>query len=649
MDIIISDNWLREYLDTPAKPSQIAEYVSLCGPSVEKIEKLNGDTLYHVEITTNRIDSVSVYGFAREVTAILPRFNISAKLKPLVPNKIIKHVDNLPFKVVSDHKLVRRTIGVVLTDIKNWKSPDWMQKRLNSCGVRSLNSVVDITNYIMLEVGHPSHAFDYDKIKNKKFIIRESKSGESVTSFDGKTYKLNGGDIVFDDGEGVIIDLPGIIGTKNSVVDTNTKRVFFFIDNNDPIRIRNTSMGLAIRTMAAAINEKGVDPELGITAIYRGIELFQKICGAITASKVYDDYPNPYKKKSIKIDKNFINQSLGIDLNKNDIQIYLTSLEFKPKWSKNTLFVSVPSFRANDIDIPEDLIEEIARIYGYHNLPSNLMNGDLPDPLFMTPFRVESLIKNTLKSLGGTEVYTLSLVPYDFIKNNTLRISNPLGKETEYLRTSLRPSLIQAVDENIGVKEPLHLFEMANVYIPKKGNLPNEVMYLAGIFSCYDYREAKGIIESLLTELNINYDFIPKDSEGFQASKCLIIKSGIITLGKFGVLEKIDLIYYEFDTQYLINSYKAYPSYKPLPKYPPQIEDITLILPERTKVGDLIQSIESVDTDICKVELHDIFKNAYTFRINYQNPKKTLTNEEVEIIRNKILQLVKQKYGALLK
>lgn len=647
MDIIISDKWLRDYLITPAKPDQIAEYVSLCGPSVEKVEKIDGDYLYHTEITTNRIDTVSVYGFAREVAAILPNFKIPAKLKPITSHKNFKTIDDLSFNIVSNNKLIRRTIGVVLTNIKNWQTPSWMKNRLEVCGLRSLNAVVDITNYVMIELGHPSHAFDYDKIKNKKFIIRESEKGEIITSFDGKTYILAGGDIVFDDGEGEIIDLPGIIGTKNSVVDNNTKRVFFFIDNNDPKHIRNTSMNLAIRTVAATINEKGVDPELGEIAIFRGIELFRQICSADVASKIFDNYPEPYKEKTIQIKKDFIDKNLGIKISKEEIEKYLSRLQFKTGWSKDTLSVIIPSFRSDDINIPEDLIEEIARMYGYHNIPSVLMSGELPDPLYKTDFPAESAIKQTLIALGGSEIYTLSLVPAEFAKQNAYKLTNPLGKDSEYLRTSLCPSLVQAAELNKKADDPLHLFEMANIYLPIKSSLPDEKIYLGGIFINYGYREAKGVIETFLSALNIKINFILEDSQGFQASRHTVIKSGDVILGEFGITENYEFIYYEFDVQKLIEYRKPFPSFKPLPKYPPQIEDTTFLLPDKTKVGDLIHSIKSIDNSISDVQLCDIYKNAYTFRIYYQNPLKTLTNEDVNIIRNKIYKILEVKYGVL--
>ncbi len=632
MDILISDNWLRDYIETKATPKQIAESVSLCGPSVEKYEKIDGDTIYHVEITTNRVDCASVYGFAREICAILPRFDIPVKLKPLSVKPKFKTTEYLPFNIECDEKLVRRAMGIVLTQIENWDSPAWMKKRLTACGVRSLNAVVDITNYIMLEIGHPSHAFDYDKIKNKKFVIRESKKGESVTSFDGKTYKLNGGDIIFDDGDGEIIDLPGIIGTKNSVVDNNTTRVLFFIDNNNPIKIRNTSMGLAIRTLAAGINEKDPDPNLGETALNRGIQLFQNICKAKISSRVFDFYPKPPNTKTIQTSKEFIDNKLGTVILKDDIGRILKSLEFIPVWNRNMLSVSIPSFRVSDMDIPEDLVEEIARIYGYRNLPSILMDGIPPISYSDTQIGMEWKIKNTLKALGGFEVYTLSLVPENYVGGNkSLQLKNPLGNDQKYLRTSLSPSLVEAIISNTANYDKLFIYEIANVYLPKEYSLPDEKMVLGIVFDGYKYNEVKGIIETVIQDvahINITID------EGV-VENTLLVKSGNDVLGS--LVERDDGLYtLEILVKKLTTIYEQFPSFKAIPKYPPQIEDVTIVLPKDVKIGNVINSIYQSSKLINQVELKDIFNNSYTFRIYYQDPDKTLSNDEINKVRKEV-------------
>lgn len=650
MNIQILDSWLREYLDTLATPRQIAKILSLCGPSVEKVEKHGNDWLYNIEVTTNRVDAMSVYGIARETAAILPQFGIKASLKrvrynkPTVPKKL------LPLFVKSDKNLVYRTIGVVVEDIKNWQSPSWMATRLNASGIRPLNSIVDITNYVMTEFGHPMHAFDYDKIPDSTIIIRESKKGEKIVSLEDRQYSLPGGDIVFQSAKGEIIDLPGIIGTKNSIVSNETKRVLFFVDNNDPNRIRKSSMSLAIRTVAATLNEKGVDPELGMVVILRAIDLSKKIAKARLASKIYDNYVSFVKPKTIETTSFFIEKRLGVEIEKTEIASILNSLEFGASWSGDKLDVIVPSHRVKDVEIQEDIVEEIARIYGYHNLPSNLMEGKIPDPYPDPPFEFEMKIKQALKGLGGIEIYTLSLVSRTDTVISSLRLTNPLGGDSEYLRTSLMPSLLKVVDQNSGeTAKPYHLFEMANVYLPRKDSLPEERMTLAGIFVGSTYREAKGIVEALLEELNVKWNLEIQDAKDFLPARRVVFLDAKTEIGELEIVEKNNLIYYQFEVEKLRKTALKIKKYTPIPKYPPQIEDLTLTVPEKTKIGDLLSFIKSQDPQIVKVELEDVYNNSHTFRIWYQNPGKTLTNEEVESVRDKLLKEVKSKFGAYLK
>ena len=660
MNIQILDSWLREYLETKATAREIAKYVSLCGPTFDRTQPVNigkkKDWLYDIEVTSNRVDAMSVYGLAREATAILPQFGIKAKPKEIKLGKPPKPKKSLPFKVVSEKSLVYRTIGVVIDNITNWQSPDWISQRLEAAGIRSLNSVVDITNYVMTELGQPMHVFDYDKIKNATIIIRASKKGEKIVSLENKTYKLLGGDIIFQSTDKKIIDLPGIIGTKNSVVSKNTKRFLFFVDSNDPVRIRKTSMALGIRTVAATLNEKSVDPELGITAILRAIKLVEEVCKGRMVSKIYDNYPTPLKTKEVKTDYKFITDRLGINITKLKINQILKALEFEPKWSANNLTVKVPSFRYKDIAIPEDIVEEIARIYGYHKIPSNMLKGKIPNSLYDSPFTFEKRVKNLLSGWGAVEVYTYSLVAKEWVSQKALKLKNPLGAESEYLRTSLLPSLKDAAQQNKGQKEPFHLFEIANVYLPRPKALPKEKMILAGIFSDYTYREAKGVFEALLEKLNISYQVEIQDENNFLPSQRLIVESDKQKLGEFGVLTN-GLIYYEFDVEALRAKSKKTTMFKPLPKYPAQIEDVTLILPQKTKVGEVISFIQKTEKLITKVELTDIYgeatssayKDAYTLRFWYQTPNKTLTNEEVEKTRKIILGKLNQKFGAVVK
>ncbi len=644
MDILIPDEWLREYLITNAKPSQIMRYLSLCGPTVDRLQGKRKDTSYQIEVTTNRVDSASVLGIAREAAAILPRFGFTGRLKKIPQAKLSKF-KKLDFHIKNNSSLCKRILAIKLSNVVIKDSPDWMKKRLEATGQRPLNNIIDITNYVMWEVGHPVHVFDYDKLTEKTIVVREADCGESLINLDGKKHILFGGEVVFDDGTGEIIDLPGIMGTKNSVVGPTTKNILLWIESVDAVKIRQASMAHMIRTQAAILNEKSVDPELGLTAILRAVDLYKKLANAQQSSDLFDLNETPFKTKVIKLNKGFIDKLIGVSLPKKDIKEYLTPLGFDVSWHASELQVRIPSYRAYDINIPEDVVEEIARIYGYHNLPSELMSGKIPGGLANPTFSFELKLKNLLSGWGGVEVYNYSLVPADWVEKNALKVANPLGTDSEYLRTNLRSSLMASAKANSGERDPFHIFEIANVYIPKKGNLPDEKMYLAGIFSNYDYRAAKGIIEALLTKLNINYHFAAEDSVYFEASKRVNILADSSKIGEFGVLDEGNYIYYEFEIEKLKSVSKPISRYIPLPKYPPQIEDLTLILPEKTRVGEVISSIKSQDKLIYSVELTEIFKDSYTFRIQYLDARKTLTDKEVEEIRNKILTDLKKKFG----
>ena len=630
MDILIPDSWLREYLKTSAKPDKIAECLSLCGPSVEKVEKFLNDYIYHIEVTTNRSDSASVYGVAREAAAILPRFKIPATLKELKPLSLQRRPLSrlgVPLKIKCEIQEVRRVMAVVIDGVSAAQSPDWLKRRLEMSGLRPLNLLIDITNYVMLETGHPTHVFDYDRIKSHELLFRKSNKGEKVTSLEKKTYSLPGEDIVIDNGKGEIIDLPGIIGTANSVVTNDTKRIIFFIDNNDPTYMRRTSMSLAIRTMAVTINEKDVDPELASVAFTRGIELYKELAKGKIVSKVIDIYPHPYKEKSVKTNLEFIRQKLGINIEKEEVTRILESLGFKTKWLSDSLEVFVPSYRSHDVEIPEDIVEEVARIYGYHNLPSQIMAGVIPDPLSDAPFDFEMKVKRILQNLGATEVYTLSLVSKENSgSESSLKLKNPLGRDAEYLRVSLLPSLVQAAKRNKNTDNAFHLFEMANVYLLRKSDLPEEKMMLAGIFSNYEYRAAKGVIESLLEQLNAPLKLLDDNLKTLESN----------------------LIYYEIDVEKL-RATVAPRSFKPLPKYPPQIEDLSIVVSDSVRVGDVIQSIKKLDNRIINVELTNLYEDTKTFRITYQDPDKTLTDAEVAKIRGKITKTLANKFGARIK
>ncbi len=650
MDLLIPNSWLKKYLDTKATPVEIAKYLTLCGPSIERTNKYtDGDSIYSIEVTTNRVDTASVIGIAREASVILPRFGIPAKLKNVDSKltkkyKFVKKVKYL--EAIVDTKLCPRFTAVLITDVIVKESPLEIKTLLEKVGVRPINNIVDVSNYIMHELGQPVHTFDYDKIENGKMILRESKKGESLITLDDKEFKLDGGDIVIEGANGNLIDLCGIMGGKNSAINASTKNVLLFVQNYDQHKIRKTSLNVEQRTEAAVLFEKGIDSEGVKPAILSAIELIEKLSGGVSENEILDIYPKPYKTKIVTTNKDEIDKIIGINIPQKDMFKYMNDLGFEPKLQGKTFQFKVPSWRANDISIKEDITEEIARIYGYHNLPCILMGGSLPAPRSNPEFEIEKKIKTVLQALGATEIYNLSLVNRDMAGDHSLRLKNPLGTDTEYLRTSLRPSLIEDIKNNPHERRYVHMFELSNVYVPRKNQLPEEKLTLAGVVKSGEYRDNKGIVETILNNLNITYTTKIIDGEGYLPNQRLEVYSEKEKIGVYGNLEN-GLFYYEFDIQNLIASKKLIKKYQNVAKYPPQVEDITLQLPEKTYIGEVIEAIKSLNQLISKVELTDIYKNNFTFNIEFQSEDHTLTDHEVEEIRTKILSSVNSKFGAI--
>jgi len=650
MDIKILDSWLREHVDTTAKPADIARCVSLSGPTFDRTHKVKvmgkTDYLYDIEVTTNRVDAASVRGIAREVSVILPEFGFKAKLKPLKVLSPKSPVKPVPLTIKTTQTLTNRVMGIVLEVDVITDSPKWIKERLIQTGIRSLNAAVDITNYVMTEIGHPTHVFDYDLVA-PKMIIRESQKGETIVSLDNKKYTLPGGDIVIDNGNGQIIDLPGIIGTKNSVVNKDTKRILFFLETNDPIRIRRTSMTLGIRTVAATLNEKGVDPERAETALLRGIELFKDILKARPISAIHDTYYKKTIKNPVAITHAFIEKRLGVEIPQSRVEKILTNLGFSVSYnkSKDTYTATPPSWRAKDIAIKEDILEEVARIYGYHNLPSILMAGIIPDPQSDSPFGFELNLKRTLKETGGNEVYTYSLISEKQASKDALTLKNPLGSDYSRLRTSLKEPLVAAAKDNSRNTEIFHLFEIAKVYIPVKHKLPDEIVMAAGIIVNSDYRHAKGIVEHLLQSQNIKATEVQKSLPHFDTQESLVFNIKKTSLGSFGRLKNSKNYYYEFEVQKLQSFASQVKRYSPISKFPPQIEDITFVVSNTTKIGELMDTISTTSPFVSHIELADTYNDNYTFRVWYQDESKTLTDEEVSRIHALITTIVKDKHG----
>ncbi len=602
-----------EYLDTKATPEEIQKYLSLCGPSIESITKTGDDYIYDIEITSNRIDTASVIGIAREAYVILNRFGVKAKLKNILIPKPSKTSDLLPLTITDGNKLCYRIASVAMDNIVVKSSPQYIKDRLEAVGIRSLNNIIDITNYVMIEYGHPTHVMDYDRIKTGKLIIRNAKNGESSVTLDGKKHQLTDQDVIADDGTGRIVDLLGIMGCENSVVTTNTKRVVLFIESNNPHIIRHTSMKLGIRTVAASYDEKQVDSELTRVALNRLIQLFEELAEAKIASKLIDIYHKPKKPTSVSLKESDIERLIGVKIPKKESIEILSNLEFKLISDKNDILTFiVPSYRSHDINIKEDLIEEIARIYGYQNIPSVLQ----PIVYIDQPKKMEDIfvfqnkIKLLLKHLGLNEVINYSmiseqqLINFGLYPKIHLRLSNSLSKDIEFLRTCLTISLFKNIKDNTGKRETMKFFEIGKVYLPVKDDLPNEV-YKIGIATNTNYFDLKGIVEAIYKELNI--------------------RAQDLTFPE--IIEKDGVFMAEINFKKLVESYRPIPKFQPINPYSVIKLDKTFEIQPHTTY-EVVRQKAFLSKLLKKIEVVTLYQNKLTLRFYYSSTKNNITEEQ---------------------
>jgi len=672
MNIKIPVSWLREYLKTDAAAKTIARELSLAGPSVERTEKRGDDYILDIEVTTNRPDVFSIYGIAREANAILSYQGYKSKLIP--PQGMDLHLDpdtkeKLKLDVkVTNSILCPRFTAIILSNVKIGPSPAYIKNRLQAVGVRAINNIVDITNYIMMETGNPMHAFDFDKITGAKMTLRASRPGEKLTTLDGKNYKLPESSIVIEDKKR-LIDLCGIMGGENSQITRRTKRLILFVQSYDPQTIRKTTQDLAIRTEAAARFEKGIDLENILPVLSRAVYLAKKNAGAQIASELIDIYPKKQTSKAVSLNFAKLEKYLGIKIEPARAAQILKLLGFKVQIDVTRLTAQAPSWRAQDVQDDVDLIEEIARIYGYHNLPSTLPEGQVPQRRDGILKSVVAL-KNSLRLLGLTEIMSYSIISKNTLKisqvnpKNAVELQNPLTEEWQFMRPSLIPSLVDVVSKNQNVKLDVRIFEIAKTYIKEKTGLPKQDLWLTVLETGQNFYKIKGLAENILQILGKTPTFQKNQSARlFQDQESATIKVEGQEVGRVGLLSQSFIAAFAIDSSLLaldlnlsiIYSLKSKtPSFHPIPKYPPQIEDISAIFAAQTPVAMIIEEIKKVSALVKNIEVTDIFeseeigkdKKSVTLRIIYQKPTGTPKAEEVREVREKVMKALQKEFLA---
>jgi len=640
------------------------------GKPLEKVLDLN-DYLLEIEVTSNRPDAMSVVGLAREAAAAL---NIKDNIK--VPEVKLEKTEEIPLSVeIKESKLCPRYNAVVMTGVKVGPSPLWMQLRLMQSGMRPINNLVDITNYILLEYGRPMHVFDYEKLNDQKIIVRKAKVGEKILALDGNNYDLKPEHLVIADGKNPVA-IGGVMGGELSAATQETKTIVFEAAAFDPVLIRKTARDLNLHSDSSDLFEKNLHPESTFIGILRAIELTQEIAGGTVASPIIDVYAKKYKPNKIKFDPACIKRYLGVEIEIKEIKRILESLGFEVSGS-NILNVITPWWRAYDVEFEHDLVEEVARIYGYHNLPTELPVGQIPIDPKNQKFFWEGKTKDLLAGIGFSEVYNYSMVSKEmlnkvgFSEKQALQISNELNEEMEYMRTTLLPQVLQNVSDNLNNFTNQKIFELSNIYIPAKPkNLPDELPRLVGAVVGDDsFLISKGVVEFLLEKMGIkNYELKLTDCDCPIWEKDLALDVILENkfLGQFGIinqkiLNKFDIkkpvAVFDFDFTALVEVATTVKTFVDLPEFPNSTRDLSLLIDKKISWQEIKETVSKANKLITEVKYLSTFvdkslgenKKSLALRIIFSSPERTLKSEEVDQIINKLVKELENKFQAKLR
>lgn len=632
------------------------------------------DALIEFEITSNRPDCRSIIGIAREAAVTLGK-----ELK--YPQITVNGSDEeMKFEIDVQTELCKRYCGKVIKDVKVGPSPYWMQRRLIEAGMRPINNIVDITNYVMLELGQPLHAFDLEDIKYNKMIVKLAQEGEKFTTLDGVERTLTS-DMLVIGNQDKTLDLAGIMGGENSEVKDNTTSIFLEGANFAKENIRATSKKLGLRTEASSRFEKGIDVNLTEAAVNRACQLIEELgCGTVL-NGMLDYYPKKEEAQKITANPERINKLLGVNVPMDQFINILERLEFKCNLiSSDKLELEVPSFRL-DICEDADILEEVARIYGYENIPSATLEGNATAGVKTNKQKFMDNVKSNSIAVGLNEILTYSFVSprgvdklnlaEDDERREFVKIINPLGEETSVMRTTLIPNMLDVISTNLSHKvEEVYAFECGNTFRPQEG-LPVETKKLSiGMYGKeVDFFSIKGAVETILTNVGFDgYEVEPETKNlTFHPGRCAKLVYNNICIGTFGelhpdVLENYDLnqrVYVaEIDIDLVFENLNNSKVYNPLPKYPATTRDIALLVKDEVFVKQIEDIIKANGSDILEsYQLFDVYKGAQieeghksiAYSITYRSKDKTLTDEDVAKVHDKIVSELSEKLNANLR
>ncbi len=625
------------------------------------------------EITSNRPDCMSIIGLARETAATFKR-PINIPVPSAEGNS--ENVLDMASVEIQNPDLCSRFVARAVKNVRIAPSPEWMQRRLKACGIRAINNVVDITNYIMLEYGQPMHAYDLDNVEGKKIIVRNAIKDEQLETLDDQPRTLSDEMIVISD-EKRAIGVAGVMGGANSEVTDNTTTVLFESACFNAAAVRRGAKALGMRTDASALFEKGLDSENCLNAINRACQLMQELGAGEVVGGVIDVYPVPKVQTVLPFEPDKMNRFLGIDVSENEMIEILASLEFKVQDGK----VYVPTFRG-DIEGMADVAEEVARIYGYDRIPTAMMKGEVVAGGKSPVQKLEDKIRTELCESGLYEIVTYSFIDPkenalvnisdDDARSNFVRITNPLGEENSVMRTDLTSSMMKILKVNYNRRnQSAALFEIGRIFNPVENEaLPLETQNIAiGMYGGYDFYDLKGIIEQLLESVGIcDFEFEAcKDNPTYHQGRCATVYAGGEKLGILGQINpsvcesfKIDTEVYASILDFEVIAAKATDDrqYKALPKFPAVTRDIAVTVDKEVPVGEIVKIIRLQKSGIIEdYKLFDVYegvqvgegKKSVAYSITFRSPDKTLTDDDVNPVYDKILKELENKLGAQLR
>jgi len=641
------------------------------------------DTVIDIENKSinHRPDLWGQYGLARELAAI---YNIKLK-EYKVPELEIKKEEKLKISV-KDKDNCYRYLGLVIKNIKVEESPWWLKKRLFSVGIRPINNIVDITNYIMYELGQPMHAFDSKIIVDNHIIVKKANEGDEFITLDGEKRKLLKDSLMISDGNKYLA-IAGIMGGQNSEINKNTTEIILESANFKASNIRNTSTKLGLRSDSSSRFEKAIDPELAELAIKKVAELILSLNNeAYIASELVDINNNPYKNIELKVSEELINKKFGVVISTKEIKNILESLQFKVKYKSGIFNIKVPSFRATkDISIEEDIIEEVARIYGYDNIDSKLPKVELQKPDLDISLIREKNTKYYL-ALGHkyNEIYTHPFTNIEWAKklnldlvNKHIRVTNPMSPEQSFLNISLLPNLFSKVEENLRYYKEFKIFELQRVFDKNKDGkckvggdskklLPRQDKHLVGAEVSENsdqeaFSSIKGTIDALSRYWNIEWNIEEGDKE--YTELVYDIKYQDIVVGSFGLLskeltpEKKNITFFDFDFDILIKYINENIDYNIISKYPSIERDLAIIIDKELKWEEIEKEVYKVSSLVIDVKPFDVYsgkgvedgKKSLAFHIEFRSKERTLLTEEVDKLIKSILKILDKKYQAKLR